>query len=54
MPEWNQSPGGSPPALDDILEKIRLKLEGVKGAPFLILGSSISCNGGQKHIGKET
>ena len=39
MPEWNQSPGGSPPALGDILEKIRLKLEGFKGAPFLILGA---------------
>ena len=39
MPEWNQSSGGSPPALDDILEKIRLKLEGFKGAPFLIVGA---------------
>ena len=37
MPEWNQSPGGSLPSLDDILEKIRLKLEGFKGPPFLIL-----------------
>jgi len=37
MPEWNQSPGGSPPSLDDVLEKIRLKLEGFKGRPVLIL-----------------
>jgi hypothetical protein len=29
MPEWNQSPGGSPPSLDDVLEKIRLGLKGV-------------------------
>jgi membrane protease subunit HflK len=37
MPAWNQSPGGSPPALDDILEKIRLNLKGFKGSPVLIL-----------------
>jgi membrane protease subunit HflK len=37
MPEWNQSPGGSPQSLDDVLEKIRMKLEEFKGAPVLIL-----------------
>jgi hypothetical protein len=37
MPEWNQSPGGSPQSLDAVLEKIRLKLEGFKGVPVLIL-----------------
>ena len=37
MPEWNQTPGGSTPSLDDVLEKIRLKLEGFKGGPVLIL-----------------
>ena len=37
MPEWNQSPGGSPPSLDSVLETIRLKLERFKGAPVLIL-----------------
>ncbi len=36
MPEWNQFPRGSPPSLDDILEKIKLKLEGFKGGPVLI------------------
>ena len=41
MPEWNQSPGGSPPSLDDILEKIRLKLEGFKGRPVLILAAVV-------------
>ena len=41
MPEWNQSPGGSPPALDDILEKIRLKLEGFKGRSVLILAAVV-------------
>jgi len=42
MPEWNQTPGGSPPSLDDVLEKIRLglkgfRLKGFKGSPILIL-----------------
>ena len=42
MPEWNQSPGGAPPSLDEVLEKItqRLKgfgLKGFKGSPVLIL-----------------
>jgi len=37
MPEWNQSPGGSPPSVDDVLEKIQLKLKGFKGGPVLIL-----------------
>jgi membrane protease subunit HflK len=37
MPEWNQSPGGSTPSLDDVLEKIQLKLKGFKGVPALIL-----------------
>jgi membrane protease subunit HflK len=37
MPEWNQSPGGSPPPLDEVLEKIRLKLKGIKGVSVLIL-----------------
>ena len=37
MPEWNQSPGGSPLSLDDVLEKIQLKLAGFKNAPVLIL-----------------
>jgi membrane protease subunit HflK len=37
MPEWNQSPGGSPPSLDDVLEKIQLKLKGFKSGPVLIL-----------------
>ena len=37
MPEWNQSPGESPQPLDDVLEKIRLNLEGFKGARVLIL-----------------
>jgi hypothetical protein len=36
MAEWNQSPGGLQPSLDDWLEKIRLKLEGFKGGPVLI------------------
>jgi hypothetical protein len=36
MPEWNQSPGGLQPSLDDVLEKIRLKLEGFKGGPVLM------------------
>ena len=39
MPEWNQSPGGSPPSLDDVLERIRLKFEGFKGGPVLILAA---------------
>ena len=42
MTEWNQSPGGSPPSLDEVLEKIRqglkgLGLKGFKGSPVLIL-----------------
>jgi membrane protease subunit HflK len=37
MPEWNQSPGGLPQSLDEVLEKIRQKLEGFKGGPVLIL-----------------
>ena len=42
MPEWNQSPGGSPPSLDEVLEKITqglkgFKLKGFKGSPVFIL-----------------
>jgi hypothetical protein len=35
----NQSPGGLQSSLDDWLEKIRLKLEGFKGGPVLILAA---------------
>jgi len=41
MPEWNQSPGGSPPSLDDVLEKIKPKLKGFKGGPALILAAVV-------------
>ena len=37
MSEWNQPPGGSPPSFEDVLEKIRLKLEGFKGGSVYIL-----------------
>ena len=37
MSEWNQSPGGPSPSLDDVLEKFRMKLERFKGVPVLIL-----------------
>ena len=37
MPERNQPPGGLPQSLDDVLERIRLKLEGFKGGTILIL-----------------
>jgi membrane protease subunit HflC len=37
MPEWNQPPGELPPSWDDVLKKIRLKFEGFKGGPVLIL-----------------
>ncbi len=39
MPEWNQSPGGSPQSLDDVLEIIRLKFERFKRVPVLILAA---------------
>jgi membrane protease subunit HflK len=41
MPEWNQSPGGSPTSLDDVLEKFQLKLKGFKGGPVLILAAVV-------------
>ena len=37
MPEWNQPPGGAPPSLEEVLEKIQQKLKGLKGGPALIL-----------------
>jgi membrane protease subunit HflK len=37
MSEWNQPPGGSPPSFEDVLEKIRLKLERFKGGSAYIL-----------------
>jgi membrane protease subunit HflK len=36
MADWSQFPGGSPPSVEDALEKIRLKVKGVKGGPVLI------------------
>ena len=37
MPESNQFPGGATPSLEEVLEKIRLKLKGLKGGLVLIL-----------------
>jgi len=37
MPEWNQTPGELQPSVDEVVEKIRLKLKGFKGGPVLIL-----------------
>jgi membrane protease subunit HflK len=41
MAEWNQSPGGSQPSLEDVLETIRLKLKGFKGGSVLILVAAV-------------
>jgi len=41
MPEWNQYPGGSPPSLDEMLEKILLKFKQFKGGPVLILAAVV-------------
>ncbi len=37
MGEWNQSPAGSMPTLEDTLEKARQQFKRFKGGPFLIL-----------------
>ena len=37
MPEWNQSPGGPPQSLGEMLENIRPKLAAFKFGPVLIL-----------------
>ena len=37
MSQWNQSPGGSPQSLEDVLANIRSKLDRFKGAPKLII-----------------
>ena len=39
MPEWNQTPEGIPQSVDEVVEKIRLKLKGFKGGPVLILAA---------------
>ena len=37
MTEWNQPPGGAPPALEEVLEIIRQQFKKFKGGPVLIL-----------------
>ena len=37
MTEWNQPQGGSPPTLEEVLEKIRQQFKRFKGGPALIL-----------------
>ncbi len=41
MTDWNQSPGGSTPTLEDILEKIRQQFKRFKGGPALILAAVV-------------
>ena len=47
MPEWNQSPGGSPPSLEDMQNKLNSKGEDTDGPiqfePHLL---TTSCLGG--------
>jgi modulator of FtsH protease HflK len=37
MVEWNRPPGGSTPALEDVLENLRRQMKGFKGDPALII-----------------
>ncbi len=41
MAEWNQSQGGSPPTLEEVLEKIRRQFKRVKGGPVMILAAVV-------------
>ena len=41
MVEWNQPPGGSMPGLEEMLDKIKIKLKNFKGGPALILGAVV-------------
>ena len=41
MPEWNQSPMGKPPSLDEVVEKIRQQLKKYKAGPLVILAAIV-------------
>ncbi len=41
MPEWNQSPRGSPQSWDEVMQIVRQKIEGFNGGPVLILAAVV-------------
>ena len=42
MTQWDQSPGGSSPSLEEVLENIRKRLDRFKGAPKLIIIAAVA------------